>query len=53
MDYPNGDCFKHEFRDVSSREELRERYHLRGGVPDIIPFPITVVELAQSSADVR
>jgi hypothetical protein len=49
IEYPNGDLFRHEYRDVQDEGDLRARYGDLVGpsVSDDINFPITVVEVSE------
>jgi hypothetical protein len=54
IDYPNGDRFRHEYRDVTNEDDLRGRYgNLVGphSVSDMIRFPVTVVEVSERTRD--
>jgi hypothetical protein len=54
IDYPNGDRFLHEYRDIASEEDLRERYGNLvgpGGVSDLIEFPVTTVEVSEQTGN--
>ena len=56
IDYPNGDCFQHQYRDVENEEELRGRYDRLVGpssVSPLIEFPVTVVEVTERTANSR
>lgn len=53
FDYPNGDSFVHQYRDIPDEEILRERFGDLVNpyrVPDSIRFPITVVEVRNGPA---
>jgi hypothetical protein len=54
IDYPNGDRFMHEYRDIDDEEQLRHQY---GGivgstnVSQMIDFPVTVVEVTERTTN--
>ena len=54
--YPNGDRFKHQYRDIDGEEQLRGRYDLLvepSSVSSLIDFPVTVVEVTERTANSR
>jgi hypothetical protein len=56
IDYPNGDRFRHEYRDITDEEALRERYGDLVGpriVAGMIQFPVTVVEVSEKTNNSR
>jgi hypothetical protein len=56
IDYPNGDRFRHEYRDIIDEEALRERYGALVGssrVSGMIQFPVTVVEVSEQTKNFR
>ncbi len=56
IDYANGDYFQHQYRDIPDDEALRQRYgDLVGsqGVPRMIEFPVTVVEVSERTNNSR
>jgi hypothetical protein len=56
ISYPNGDLFRHEHRDISDEEELRDRYGALVGpqsVSAMVQFPVTVVEVSERTNNSR
>lgn len=56
IDYPNGDRFRHAYRDIADEEALRDRYGDLVGhrsVKGMVEFPVTVVEVSERTSNFR